>query len=37
MFGDDGIAKRNYLEEFSTKVGINIDQCVCIGDGDNDR
>ena len=37
MFGDDGIAKRTHLEEFATKLGINLDQCACIGDGDNDR
>ena len=34
--GDDKLAKLNILESFCRKTGINIDECVCIGDGDND-
>ncbi len=34
--GVDSIARLNVLEDFCLKSGINIDECVCIGDGDND-
>ena len=34
--GDDEIAKLGILESFCKKLGINIKECVCIGDGDND-
>lgn len=37
MFGEDGIAKRNHLQEFASRLGISLEQCACIGDGDNDR
>ncbi len=34
--GKDSVARLNILEDFCLKLGINIDECVCIGDGDND-
>lgn len=34
--GEDDMAKLSYLESFRTDLGIDITQCVCVGDGDND-
>ncbi len=34
--GDESIAKLNLLESYCRKLGIRMDQCACIGDGDNE-
>jgi phosphoserine phosphatase len=36
VLGDDKIAKLNLLESFCQKLGIELTECVCVGDGDND-
>lgn len=33
---DDKIAKLNFLEGFCRELGIEITECACVGDGDND-
>ena len=35
-YGKDEIAKLNILESYCRKLGIDISECVCVGDGDND-
>jgi phosphoserine phosphatase len=34
--GDDKYAKVAILDDFCRKLGIDITECVCVGDGDND-
>lgn len=34
--GDDKLAKLRHLRSFARQMGISIEQCTCIGDGDND-
>ncbi len=34
--GDESIAKLNLLESCCRKLGVTLEECVCIGDGDND-
>lgn len=34
--GDDKIAKLNVLEDYCQKLGIDLTECACVGDGDND-
>lgn len=34
--GDDTIAKAQHLQSFCDLLGINIEECACIGDGAND-
>lgn len=34
--GDETIAKADQLESIASMLGINIDECACIGDGGND-
>lgn len=34
--GDDTLAKASHLESFCDLLGINIEECACIGDGAND-
>ena len=34
--GNENIAKLNILEDICLKLGINVDECACIGDGGND-
>jgi phosphoserine phosphatase len=34
--GDDSLVKLRHLESFCNRLNISIDECVCIGDGDND-
>lgn len=36
IMGDEKIAKLNILEDICLKLGIKIEDCVCIGDGAND-
>jgi phosphoserine phosphatase len=36
VLGDDKIAKLNILESFCRKLGIELNKCMCVGDGDND-
>ncbi|MES2213872.1 MAG: HAD family phosphatase [Patescibacteria group bacterium] len=36
VVGDDKIAKLNFLESFCRKLGIELHECLCVGDGDND-
>ena len=36
-YGQDDLAKLHHLRGFCETLGIDIAQCVCIGDGDNDR
>lgn len=35
--GDDAIVKLRHLQSFCRKLNINITQCACVGDGNNDR
>lgn len=35
-FGDDTIGKADHLESFCDKLGISMNECACIGDGEND-
>ncbi len=35
-FGEEGLSKLHHLESFCRKLGIQITECACIGDGDND-
>ena len=35
-FDEDDLAKLRHLESFCRKLGIKIEHCACIGDGDND-
>ena len=35
-YENDEIAKLNILESYCRKLGIDITECVCVGDGDND-
>ncbi len=37
VVGEDEITKLNLLNEFAGKLNISLDQCVCVGDGDNDE
>lgn len=37
MFGDDAEAKLMHLQAFAKKLGFSLKECICIGDGDNDR
>jgi len=34
--GDDKYIKLHHLESFARRLGIDIKECACIGDGDND-
>ncbi len=36
VLGDDKTAKVKLLEDMCTELGIGINECVCVGDGDND-
>lgn len=36
VFDEDDLAKLRHLESFCRKLGIDIEQCACVGDGDND-
>ncbi len=35
-FDEDDLAKLHHLESFCRELEINLGQCACIGDGDND-
>lgn len=35
--GDDAHVKLAHLEQFCTKLGIDMTECACVGDGDNDE
>ena len=35
-FGDDTIGKADHLESFCDQLGISMNECACIGDGEND-
>jgi phosphoserine phosphatase len=35
-FGDDTIGKADHLESFCDKLGISMNECACIGNGEND-
>jgi len=35
-FGDDTIGKADHLESFCDELGIAMNECACIGDGEND-
>ena len=34
--GDEKTAKLKHLESFCNKLGIQVSECVCVGDGAND-
>jgi len=34
--GDDVLAKAEHLESFCEMLGVDIKECACIADGDND-
>ena len=36
VLGDDKLVKLHQLQSFCRNLGISPDECVCIGDGDND-
>jgi phosphoserine phosphatase len=36
VVGEDEIVKLDLLRTFARKLKINLDQCACVGDGDND-
>ncbi|MFH1606793.1 MAG: HAD-IB family phosphatase [Nanoarchaeota archaeon] len=36
IMGDEKVAKLNVLENICLKLGINIEECICIEDGSND-
>lgn len=35
-FDEDNLAKLRHLESFCRKLKLDLTQCVCVGDGDND-
>ena len=36
LLAADNLAKLHHLESFCRKLGLNLNECACIGDGDND-
>jgi phosphoserine phosphatase len=36
LLAADNVAKLHHLESFCRKLGLDLNQCACIGDGDND-
>jgi phosphoserine phosphatase len=35
-YEEDNYAKLSHLQGFARQLGISLEQCICIGDGDND-
>jgi len=36
VLGEESLIKLDNLKNFCSKIGIEISQCACVGDGDND-